>query len=501
MSKKVVPVHFDFPKPTGIYTVGMKSLYLIDRNRKESYTPTANTFREFMVTAWYPTDNKESGRQPYAPAYLMDALKGYLRPFEGISENDLAELDTIRVPVTSDAPVSQQEQVFPLIIFSHGYYGSRFYYSCLFQELASHGYIVIAIDHTYDAGITELPGGRLVSWAPLTDAPETSDAFYETFNTRLAIRVADIVFLLDSIEKRTDPLLAHIDITKVGIFGHSFGAEAALQAVAHDKRIQAMALMDLFPVGQSIKGARHVPCLSLEAERTDWTKFECSQAMHAHIAEHAKEAKERSDYHLLLKGADHMVFSDFALLNSMDLFKKLPQGSMFSIGSIDGLTAIKTIQAYLVAFFDKTLKNTPSHMLDGLINKSNKINDCLARKRLNHEEPAAIAERGWRYHHLGIPYTKPRPGEKHYAHLKVYVSGFDTSPYGIEWMRFEKDCPVQDIVRNIPHIAFEVDDLDQALEGKEILLEPGTPSGGVRSAMIMHDGAPIELIEFSKTDK
>jgi hypothetical protein len=126
--------------------------------------------------------------------------------------------------------------------------------------------------------------------------------------------------------------------------------------------------------------------------------------------------------------------------------------------------------------------------------------DRLAKKRLNHEPPAAIAERGWRYHHIGIPYTEPKAGETHYEHLKVFVLGFDTSPYGIEWMRFEKECPVPDIVRNVPHIAFEVDDLDEALKGKEVLLKPGTPSGGVRTAMIIHNSAPIELIEFGKSE-
>ena len=73
---------------------------------------------------------------------------------------------------------------------------------------------------------------------------------------------------------------------------------------------------------------------------------------------------------------------------------------------------------------------------------------------------------------------------------------FETSPYGIEWIRFEKECQVPDVVRNVPHIAFEVDDLDEALKGKEILLKPGVPSGGVRAAMILHNGAPVELIEF-----
>jgi len=127
--------------------------------------------------------------------------------------------------------------------------------------------------------------------------------------------------------------------------------------------------------------------------------------------------------------------------------------------------------------------------------------DRLAQNRLDHESPAAIAERGWRYHHIGIPHDTPRPGERHLDHLKLYVSGFETSPYGIEWMRFEQDCSVPELVRTVPHIAFEVDDLDEALKNKEILIEPGSPSDGVRAAMIVHDGAPVELIEFHKDSR
>ncbi len=122
--------------------------------------------------------------------------------------------------------------------------------------------------------------------------------------------------------------------------------------------------------------------------------------------------------------------------------------------------------------------------------------DRLSRKRKDHEPPAATAERGWRYHHLGIPTSSPRPGERYLKHLGLYVSGFDTSPYGIEWMRFEPGCPVSELVRTVPHSAFEVDDLDVELKGKEILSEPSSPSADVRAAMIVHNGAPIELIEF-----
>lgn len=118
-------------------------------------------------------------------------------------------------------------------------------------------------------------------------------------------------------------------------------------------------------------------------------------------------------------------------------------------------------------------------------------------KRLSHEPPAVTGKLGWRYHHLGIPHTDPRAGEQHVAHLGVHVSGFATSPYGIEWIRFEPHCRVPDIVRKVPHLAFAVDDLDEALKGKEILIAPNEPSAGVRVAFILDDGAPIELLQFS----
>jgi len=114
--------------------------------------------------------------------------------------------------------------------------------------------------------------------------------------------------------------------------------------------------------------------------------------------------------------------------------------------------------------------------------------------------PRAVARFGWRYHHLGIPTDVPRPGEQYIEHLKIHVSGFDTSPYGIEWMRFEPDCRISDLVRTVPHIAFEVDDLNAALEGKALLGEVSSPSEGVRVAMIVHNGAPVELLEFSRGD-
>ncbi len=101
-----------------------------------------------------------------------------------------------------------------------------------------------------------------------------------------------------------------------------------------------------------------------------------------------------------------------------------------------------------------------------------------------------------KYHHLGIPTTAARPGERYVPRLKVHLCGFESSPYGVEWMRFDPDCPVPDLVRTVPHVAFEVDDLDAELAGKEVLIAPNSPSDGVRVAFIVDNGAPIEFLEF-----
>lgn len=105
-----------------------------------------------------------------------------------------------------------------------------------------------------------------------------------------------------------------------------------------------------------------------------------------------------------------------------------------------------------------------------------------------------------RYHHIGIPTDEVREGERHLPALGMYVSGWELSPFGVEWMRFEPDSPLPELVRTFAHVAFEVDDLDAALEGREVIIEPTSPSKGILVAFIVHDGAPIEFIEIRDED-
>jgi hypothetical protein len=119
-------------------------------------------------------------------------------------------------------------------------------------------------------------------------------------------------------------------------------------------------------------------------------------------------------------------------------------------------------------------------------------------KRRDNEPPLAIVEWGWRYHHTGIPTDALFKDEHHLPQFGIHVSGFATSPFGIEWMRFDPKSPVHDLLKRMPHVAFEVDDLDAELLRRDftILTPPNSPGEGTRVAIILHNGAPIELIEF-----
>lgn len=102
-----------------------------------------------------------------------------------------------------------------------------------------------------------------------------------------------------------------------------------------------------------------------------------------------------------------------------------------------------------------------------------------------------------KYHHLGIPTDVIREDEEYLPQYKLYISGYETSQFKIEWMRYEKDAPFPELVKSVPHIAFEVDDIYKAIEGKEILIQPNSPSEGVIVAFIIDNGAPVEFLQVS----
>lgn len=101
----------------------------------------------------------------------------------------------------------------------------------------------------------------------------------------------------------------------------------------------------------------------------------------------------------------------------------------------------------------------------------------------------------YKFHHIGIPTLKPFKGEKYLENYKLYHGGYEESEFGIEWMRYEEDCQLPEIVKTIPHVAFEVDDIYKAIKDRKVIIEPNSPSEGNLVAFIEENGAPIEFIQ------
>ena len=99
-----------------------------------------------------------------------------------------------------------------------------------------------------------------------------------------------------------------------------------------------------------------------------------------------------------------------------------------------------------------------------------------------------------KYNHIGIPTTEKFEGEIDLPHLKITVSDHQNNPFGIQWQRYWDDAPYPELVKTVPHVAFEVDDLDDAIKGHNVLIEPSSPSPGVLVDMIEVNGAPVELM-------
>ncbi len=127
-------------------------------------------------------------------------------------------------------------------------------------------------------------------------------------------------------------------------------------------------------------------------------------------------------------------------------------------------------------------------MLDGRAN---------ARITIHDNEINTMDDR-LKYHHLGIPVLEPIDGEVYLNKYKCYHYGFENSTYGIEYMRYEEDCPLPELVKTRPHLAFEVENLHEYIKDKKVIIQPNSPSEGNLVAFIEEEGMPIELLQIAR---
>ena len=104
-----------------------------------------------------------------------------------------------------------------------------------------------------------------------------------------------------------------------------------------------------------------------------------------------------------------------------------------------------------------------------------------------------------RYNHIGIPTDVPGAGEVYLERYGLHCTDHERNHFGIQWMRYDPGCPLPDLVKSTPHVAFEVDDLTAELVGRQVIIEPNSPSDGVLVAFVFEDGAPVELMQFDES--
>ncbi len=352
----LLPIVFPVPRllaATGSHHVGVDVEHWIDDSRTEIYGADDSAPREIMVQILYPAQRRGSARLNYLnpPDVVAEALGSSL----GLPAFAFSHLNLVKQDVWLDAELNERDGPYPVLFFSHGWTGTRNQNMFQLTELASHGYIVVSVDHTYGAVVTPFPDGRAVAYNPdalpgLEDFDD-EDEYVETLNLLVSQWSDDFSFILDELETRYSADV--IDLENVGILGHSTGAGAAVQHCNTEVRCKVGLAMDPFlnPVANDIiDGNVEKPFFYMHSEA--WMR-PFNKARYERLV----DSTTGDFYELYMDGTKHLNWSDFSLMS--------PFGSQLGldIGTIDAHRSMEIINAYSVDFFDFYLKGESSELL------------------------------------------------------------------------------------------------------------------------------------------
>ena len=361
---------FPVPDPflmTGPYQVGTREIHLIDPSRNEIYGTDLNAPREFMAQIWYPAEPGPADQQ----AQWMPAIK-YAAP--AIADKldlpafTLGHLKYVLANAFLEAEPVQDGKTFPVLIFSHGWEGFKEQNIYQVEELASHGYVVIGISHTYGSVLTVFPDGRQIPTNQNALPDGVSDEAYDqASNTLVQQWAGDIARTLDELESMDQEsgvwfLSGKIDLDRVGMFGHSTGGGATVEFCLVDDRCQAIFGMDVWaePAQPEIlKLHLTQPALILLSE--GWYSPNESDRNYELLGTLAERAESDVD-EIALIGTRHYDFTSLPLLT--------PLAAQLGLkGPIPGTLGLEIINAESVAFFDKYLKGDKSISLEEISNQ------------------------------------------------------------------------------------------------------------------------------------
>jgi dienelactone hydrolase len=346
------------PEPTGPFPAGTASVWLTDTSRPDPWVAGVNA-RELMVSLWYPAV-PTGGRRA---RYMTPAESGLQLASRGITGIPPDTLSTVETNAVSDARPAGRQHSLPLVVLSPGFTNSRSALTALAEDLASHGYVVAGIDHTYESHATAFPDGRVTTCrareAPRRDRKEKEEV--------AAGRAADVCFVLDELTGAYPawPGAGLIDPSAMGMAGHSAGGAAAIAAMVADSRIRAGIDMDgstAAPIpGEGL--ARPFLFLGKQSNYTPGSGGAVTTPRDWKLLRGAVITWER-DWELLtgwkrwlvVAGAVHASFTDLALLADQ---------TGIDIGAgLSGARSLDITRAYVRAFFDQHLRGRPQALLD-----------------------------------------------------------------------------------------------------------------------------------------
>ncbi len=321
----------ELPAPTGPHCVGKSTLQLTDTGRPERRTETEGDMRELSLKVWHPTP---VARNAQRAVYTDPSLLPLIRTFFSLPDN--VALATPQALASDALPAGG---VYPVVLFSPGFGGIVEAYSSLLEDLASHGYIVVGIDHPYISGPVRLAGGGLAE----TIWPADPDQALVFFQDAMSTLVEDQRQVLDWLQARNAaagfPLAGHMDLTRPRIYGHSLGGAAAVWTARQDQRVGAAIDIDGNVFGDTA-GAWTKPMLFITTEGLNPTI-------------EAVRANATGDKPVFtVPGAQHLDFSDLKLVLGFYQPGLTPAAlAELGLGTVDAQTALRLTREQVLAFF------------------------------------------------------------------------------------------------------------------------------------------------------
>jgi len=336
------------PPPSGPYTIGTQVLDWTDSTREDPYLANG-TKRELAVRMWYPRAmNSAPACQP--AEYASPAVWRYYAELVGVAPF------AVKTNSCWNAPVA--DGLHPVVVFTPGYTATATDYTFLLEDLASRGYVVAAVNHTYEATAVDLGHGRLVRSlvGSHLGGPVLRDRW--PLSSAVSARLLDLKFVVSEIEalnaRGRSPFAGKLDLARIAVVGHSLGGLTAYLGIESDPRLKAAVMLDGF-VPDALGSPTRKPVLIIAAGRQQWRAEECR------LWKNLQGPREAVN----LRGTEHVALSDWIWLARYAVH----------VGPMGPERTMDAVRDYVAAFLDANLRNEASASL--LSGSSTAYSDAL----------------------------------------------------------------------------------------------------------------------------